>query len=177
MQITTAYRPKIETIEQAAVTLQGVAAVTPLMESFRLSKQFDAKVFLKREDLQIVRSYKIRGAFNKINSLNHNEKKNGIVCASAGNHAQGVAFSCKALQIKGTIFMPSPTPKQKVEQVKMFGESYINVVLDGDTFDDSYQLAISECKRLNKTFIRQTQVMYKHKSEGERKGYCKICTL
>lgn len=153
MQITTAYRPKIETIEQAAVTLQGVAAVTPLMESFRLSKQFDAKVFLKREDLQIVRSYKIRGAFNKINSLNHNEKKNGIVCASAGNHAQGVAFSCKALQIKGTIFMPSPTPKQKVEQVQMFGEEYADIVLIGDTFDDAYKAAMQFCDAHQATFV------------------------
>ena len=81
------------------------------------------------------------------------EIENGIVCASAGNHAQGVALSCKLLEIKGTIFMPSPTPNQKIEQVRMFGEDFIDIVLLGDTFDDSYHAAKSECERLNKTFI------------------------
>ena len=107
----------------------------------------------KREDLQQVRSYKIRGAYNKMSTLNDTEVENGIVCASAGNHAQGVALSCKLLKVKGTIFMPSPTPNQKIEQVKMFGEDFINVVLVGDTFDDSYEVAKLECERLNKTFI------------------------
>jgi len=107
----------------------------------------------KREDLQQVRSYKIRGAYNKMSTLNDTEIENGIVCASAGNHAQGVALSCKLLKVKGTIFMPSPTPNQKIEQVKMFGENFINVVLVGDTFDDSYEVAKLECERLNKTFI------------------------
>ena len=107
----------------------------------------------KREDLQQVRSYKIRGAYNKMASLSASEVENGIVCASAGNHAQGVALSCKLLKIKGTIYMPAPTPKQKVEQVKMFGEEYIEIILAGDTFDDSYHLAMKECERLSKAFI------------------------
>ena len=111
------------------------------------------QIYFKREDLQQVRSYKIRGAYNKMSSLTEAEDENGIVCASAGNHAQGVALSCKLLKIKGTIYMPSPTPNQKVEQVKMFGEDYIDVVLVGDTFDDAYHAAMEECERLNKTFI------------------------
>ena len=79
--------------------------------------------------------------------------ENGIVCASAGNHAQGVALSCKLLKIKGTIFMPTPTPNQKIEQVNMFGDNYIDIVLHGDTFDDAYHAAMQACEQLNKTFI------------------------
>ena len=89
-----------------------------------------------------------------MSSLTKAEAEKGIVFASAGNHAQGVALSCKLLKIKGTIFMPSPTPNQKVEQVKMFGEEYIEVVLIGDTFDDAYHAAMEDCKRLNKVIIR-----------------------
>ncbi len=110
-------------------------------------------MFFKREDLQSVRSYKIRGAYNKISSLSAAQIENEIVCASAGNHAQGVALSCKLLKIKGTIFMPSPTPNQKIEQVKMFGEDYIDVVLVGDTFDDANSAAVEACEKMNKTFI------------------------
>ena len=93
---------------------------TPLMFSPRLSKKYKAQIFLKREDLQTVRSYKIRGAFNLIQSLSEKEKKAGIVCASAGNHAQGVAFTCHLLKIKGTIFMPITTPEQKVYKTQQF---------------------------------------------------------
>ena len=149
----TVYRPTLKSIEAAAEKLKGIASVTPLMRNARYSKQFEANVYFKREDLQEVRSYKIRGAYNKISSLNASQKENEIVCASAGNHAQGVAISCKLLKIKGTIFMPTPTPNQKIEQVKMFGEDYIDVVMVGDTFDDAYHSAMEECERLNKTFI------------------------
>ncbi|WP_397364103.1 threonine ammonia-lyase IlvA [Olleya sp. R77988] len=153
MEQTTTYRPTLEAIEAAAEKLNGIASVTPLMKNARYSKQFDANVFFKREDLQEVRSYKIRGAYNKISSLNASQIENEIVCASAGNHAQGVAISCKLLKIKGTIFMPSPTPNQKIEQVKMFGEDYVDVILVGDTFDDAYHAAIEQSEALNKTFI------------------------
>ncbi len=108
---------------------------------------------MKREDLQLVRSYKIRGAFNKMSSLSKEELAKGVVCASAGNHAQGVALSCKKLRVKGTIFMPSPTPKQKIEQVKMFGKSYIDVQLVGDSFDDAYHNAKSYCQETGASFI------------------------
>jgi threonine dehydratase len=149
----TTYRPTLEAVEAAANKLKGIATVTPLMKNARYSKHFGANIFFKREDLQEVRSYKIRGSYNKISSLNATQIENEIVCASAGNHAQGVAISCKLLKIKGTIFMPSPTPNQKVEQVKMFGEDYVDVVLVGDTFDDAYHAAMKQCEALNKTFI------------------------
>ena len=142
-----------EHVKTAKENLQGVAAHTPCSFSFNLSDRFGADIFLKREDLQQVRSYKIRGAYNKISSLSEDEKKRGIVCASAGNHAQGVAYSCKLLNIQGTIYMPATTPKQKVKQVQLFGKDMINVVLDGDTFDDSYHKAISFCQDQNSVFV------------------------
>ncbi len=147
------YVPELKDVQLAAKNLKGVAIETPLSYNLRYSKQYHSKVYFKREDLQQVRSYKIRGAYNKMSSLNHEEKSKGIVCASAGNHAQGVALSCKVLQIKGSIFMPSPTPKQKIEQVKMFGEDYIDIVLVGDSFDDAYNAAIKQCNELEKIFI------------------------
>ena len=97
-----AYYPNIKDIEAAAETIRKVARVTPLDESIRLSKQYDANILLKREDLHRVRSYKIRGAFNKISSLTKEQLSKGVVCASAGNHAQGVAFACNHLGINGT---------------------------------------------------------------------------
>ncbi|WP_179374629.1 threonine ammonia-lyase IlvA [Winogradskyella wichelsiae] len=150
---TNIYKPTLKAVEAAAERLRGIAHVTPLIKNAQYSKLFDANVYFKREDLQEVRSYKIRGAYNKISSLSPIQTENEIVCASAGNHAQGVAISCKLLKIKGTIFMPSPTPNQKIEQVKMFGEDYVTVVLVGDTFDDASHAAMEECQRLNKTFI------------------------
>lgn len=149
----TTYLPKLKDIQAAASALKTVAAVTPLSQHLRFSKAYNCNISFKREDLQPVRSYKIRGAYNKMASLNASQKENGIVCASAGNHAQGVALSCKLLQIKGVIYMPTPTPQQKIEQVKMFGEEYIDIVLKGDTYDDAYEAAIKECEELNRTFI------------------------
>ncbi|MGB3606957.1 threonine ammonia-lyase, partial [Psychroserpens sp.] len=131
----------------------GIAAVTPLITNMQYSKRYSCNILLKREDLQQVRSYKIRGAYNKMSSLTASDIENGIVCASAGNHAQGVALSCKLLKIQGTIFMPSPTPKQKIEQVQFFGEDYIEVILEGDSYDDAYFAAMNQCEKLNKTFI------------------------
>lgn len=128
----------VQSIENAAEKLKSVVRKTPLELSKRLSEQYNAKVYLKREDLQEVRSFKIRGAYNKIVSLPDEEKARGVVCASAGNHAQGVAYSCAELQIHGTIFMPAGTPKQKVRRVKKFGNGYVEVVLTGETFDDAY---------------------------------------
>ncbi len=147
------YFPKLTAIQQAAATLKEVVAVTPLQENFNLSRQFDANIFLKREDLQQVRSYKIRGAYNKISSLTEEELTNGIVCASAGNHAQGVALACRKKEIYGTIYMPAPTPKQKVEQVKMFGGDFVDIRLIGDTFDDAYKAAKLLSDSLQKTFV------------------------
>jgi threonine dehydratase len=153
MQTKQIYFPSLENVKAAAKNLEGVAYKTPLNENSNLSKQFDANILFKREDLQVVRSYKIRGAYNKMSSLDAVQKQRGIVCASAGNHAQGVALSCKLLKIKGTIFMPSPTPNQKINQVKMFGEDFIEVVIEGDTFDDAFYAAKKACDAKNKIFI------------------------
>jgi len=148
-----AYFPNINDIKIAAETIKQVATATPLSQSIRYSKQYNANVLLKREDLHRVRSYKIRGAFNKISSLKQEERKKGVVCASAGNHAQGVAFACNHLQIQGVIYMPSVTPKQKIEQTKMFGGDMVEIVLEGDTFDDSSKAAIAFCKKERKVFV------------------------
>ena len=147
------YFPTVKAIKSAAEKLQGIAWISPLEEHQRFSDKYYCKMLFKREDLQQVRSYKIRGAYNKISSLTKEETKNGIVCASAGNHAQGVALSCQILKIKGKIFMPAPTPNQKVDQVKMFGKEFVEVVLVGDTFDDSYNKAIEECEQYNKPLV------------------------
>lgn len=147
------YFPSLQDISKAKLTLSEILAPTPLMPNMHLSKEYGANVLLKREDLQIVRSYKIRGAYNKIRSLSPQQLANGVVCASAGNHAQGVAFSCKHLGIKGSIYMPTTTPKQKIEQVRMFGDGFIEIVLTGDTFDASNASAIEFCKETGKTFI------------------------
>jgi threonine dehydratase len=151
--IKSTFIPSLEAVKTAELKLRGVARQTPLEQNANLSEEFGAAIFLKREDLQIVRSYKIRGAYNKISSLAETELACGVVCASAGNHAQGVAYSCAKLRINGKIFMPTPTPNQKVRQVKMFGREFVEVILTGDTFDDAYTAALEACKRDGTTFI------------------------
>tara|TARA_R110001632_G_scaffold1883_1_gene8372 strand:+ start:42738 stop:44000 length:1263 start_codon:yes stop_codon:yes gene_type:complete len=153
MNTEVTYKPTIEAVNEAANNLREVVLKTPLVKNEQYSKEFQSTILFKREDLQQVRSYKIRGAFNKISSLTSEQREKGIVCASAGNHAQGVALSCKLLKIHGVIYMPSPTPKQKINQVKMFGEEYVEVVLIGDSFDDAQYAAKLESERLQKTFI------------------------
>ena len=153
MKTLKKYMPSLDDVKQARCRIQEVVTPTPLQLNLTASNKIGAQVYLKREDLQLVRSYKIRGAYNKISSLTNEERANGVVCASAGNHAQGVAFSCKKLQIKGTIFMPVPTPNQKVEQVRLFGGEFCDIKLVGDTFDDSYNEAIQNAELENKTFV------------------------
>ena len=150
---STKYFPRTEDIDHAADVLAEILEPTPFQKNNNLSDIYDAKVYLKREDLQMVRSYKIRGAYNKIRTLAPEVLKYGIVCASAGNHAQGVAFSCNKLRIMGSIFMPTTTPKQKIEQVRMFGKEYIDIVLTGDTFDAANDAAIKFAKKSGRTFI------------------------
>ncbi|MBO7268683.1 MAG: pyridoxal-phosphate dependent enzyme, partial [Bacteroidales bacterium] len=125
----TQYFPQLHKISQAKITLGEIRSPTPLASNPYLSGKFGSDVMLKREVLQIVRSYKIRGAYNKIRNLSEQQRQAGVVCASAGNHAQGVAFSCNKLGIQGYIYMPKTTPKQKIEQVRMFGNSNIEIVL------------------------------------------------
>lgn len=143
----------VEKVYQARMRLKNVATHTPLMHNLNLSEYYNCKVLLKREDLQVVRSYKIRGAYNKMASLDAEQLTNGVVGASAGNHAQGLALACRKLQVAGKIYMPSTTPKQKIKKVRSFGKSYIEVVLTGDTFDDSYQKAMEDAKQNDKVFI------------------------
>jgi len=133
--------------------LKGVVKRTPLIYNASLSDKYECEIYLKREDLQIVRSYKIRGAYNKISQLDADQMAKGVVCASAGNHAQGVALSCKLLGIKGVIFMPEITPKQKVKQTEMHGNGNIEIVLTGDTFDDCLREALTYTEAHGMAFI------------------------
>ena len=143
----------LDRIQKANTNIKGVVKATPLQFVQSLSERHNANIFLKREDLQVVRSYKLRGAYNKISSLDKDELKNGIVCASAGNHAQGVAFACKVLQVNGVIFMPVTTPMQKIQQVRMFGGEFVQIELVGDTFDESYHASMEYCKMQQSTFV------------------------
>lgn len=137
----------------AYARLQDVVKKTPLTYNHNLSRKYACDVYLKREDLQIVRSYKLRGAYNMMSLLPPNQLVKGVVCASAGNHAQGFAYSCKKLNVKGVVFMPIITPNQKVSQTKMFGEGFVEVKLIGDTFDDCAVAAKKYTEEHGLTFI------------------------
>ena len=137
----------------AYARLQDVVKKTPLTYNHNLSRRYGCDVYLKREDLQIVRSYKLRGAYNMMSLLPPNQLVKGVVCASAGNHAQGFAYSCKKLNVKGVVFMPIITPNQKVSQTKMFGEGFVEVKLIGDTFDDCAVAAKKYTEEHGLTFI------------------------
>ena len=139
--------------KEAAERLKPVVTRTPLAFSHSLSKRYNCNVYLKREDLQVVRSYKLRGAYNMMSSLPADQLRKGVVCASAGNHAQGFAYSCKKLGVKGVVFMPIITPKQKVQQTKLFGEEFIEIKLVGDTFDDCAFAAKEYTEQNGLTFI------------------------
>lgn len=146
-------RVPLEDIVFAQHLLKDVVIRTPLQHSRVLSERYGCRVLLKREDLQAVRSFKLRGAYYLMKSLAAAQPLNGVVCASAGNHAQGVAYSCQTLGIPGKIYMPSTTPRQKVNQVRFFGGSMVEVILIGDTFDDAYAEAIAASLREQMPFI------------------------
>ncbi len=137
----------------AAQRLKNVVNRTPLQLNVNLSKKYQCNVYLKREDLQVVRSYKLRGAYNMMSSLSPEQLQRGVVCASAGNHAQGFAYSCKKLGAKGVVFMPVISPNQKISQTKMFGDNFIEVKLVGDTFDDCAIAAKKYTEEKGMTFI------------------------
>ena len=143
----------VEHILNAYHTLKDVVVHTPLQKNEYLSEKYGAHIYFKREDLQHVRSFKLRGAYFKIKKIEEQARQSGIVCASAGNHAQGVAFACAKLEIKGTIFMPKTTPKQKIDQVRMFGREFVDIMLEGDTFDDSAEQAQAFCTSHQQLFI------------------------
>ena len=153
MDTKSKYFPRLQDINRAKINLLDVILQTPLQKNLNLSDEFQANILLKREDLLVVRSYKLRGAYNKIAHLSVEELKNGVVCASAGNHAQGVAYSCQKLGIKGKIYMPTTTPQQKIKQVKMFGKDFVEVILSGDTFDDAQFSALEDSKKTGMAFI------------------------
>lgn len=142
-----------EDVEKAYEVLKSVVKHTPLEYDFYLSEKYHCNVYLKREDLQRVRSFKLRGAFYAISRLSAEQLEKGVVCASAGNHAQGVAYTCKRMTVPATIFMPTTTPQQKVSQVKFFGGSNVEVVLVGDTFDASATAAKEFAAAHGQTFI------------------------
>ena len=137
----------------AALRLKKIVNRTPLQFNHNLSRKYDCNIYLKREDLQVVRSYKLRGAYNMMSSLPKEQLQKGVVCASAGNHAQGFAYSCKKLNTKGVVFMPVITPNQKIKQTKMFGEDFIEVKLVGDTYDDCATAAKKYTEENYMTFI------------------------
>lgn len=137
----------------AYARLKDIVKKTPLTYNHNLSRKYGCDVYFKREDLQIVRSYKLRGAYNMMSLLPANQLAKGVVCASAGNHAQGFAYSCKKLNVQGVVFMPIITPNQKVSQTKMFGEGFVEVKLVGDTFDDCAVAAKKYTDEHELTFI------------------------
>ena len=128
-------------IDAAAVRLEGIANRTPLQLCHRLKAEHGANILLKREDLQAVRSYKIRGAYNLISQLTPEQRAHGVICASAGNHGQGVAQACAELGVKATIFVPTTTPRQKRERMLALGGDFVKLMVVGDTYDDSSRAA------------------------------------
>lgn len=140
-------------IAQAQMDVKEVASRTPLQHNRVLSSRYGCNVWLKREDLQVVRSFKLRGAYHLIKSLPAERLARGVVCASAGNHAQGVAYSCATLGIPGKIYMPSTTPRQKINQVAFFGGPDVEIILTGDTFDDAFREAIAASRKDDLAFI------------------------
>ena len=124
-----------------------------MQKNERLSEKYDCQVYVKREDLQHVRSFKLRGAYYKIKTIETEAREKGVVCASAGNHAQGVAYACAHLGIDAKIFMPQTTPKQKINQVKMFGREFVEIILVGDTFDDTSAKAVECANAEDRIFI------------------------
>lgn len=149
----TDYQLSAVEVATAAKRLQGVAKETALEHSDRLSGDLGVDVYLKREDLQLCRSFKVRGAYNKIASLSPQQQQRGVVCASAGNHAQGVAYACAALQIHGKIFLPSNTPRQKRDRIKTIGGQWVERIIVNGGFDQANELARACAESENLVFV------------------------
>jgi threonine dehydratase len=142
-----------ELVEQAASRLAGVITRTPLEPNARLSSRVDARVWLKREDQQTVRSYKIRGAYNFIVQLDDATRARGVVCASAGNHAQGLAYACRRLGANGRVYVPGTTPRQKRERIATLGGAHIEVIVVGETYEDAFAAANDDARRTGATLV------------------------
>ncbi|AHM63505.1 threonine dehydratase [Flammeovirgaceae bacterium 311] len=152
MENSTAFLD-IAGVERAAKNLKGIIYKTPLLQNHSLSQAYGANIYFKREDLQVVRSYKIRGAYNKMSGLPRTDNGPEVVCSSAGNHAQGFAYACQLLGLKGYVFMPSNTPAQKVDKVRLFGKEWVEVVLTGNTYDDTFKAAREFSDSRGSTFV------------------------
>ncbi|CAM3154174.1 MULTISPECIES: threonine ammonia-lyase IlvA [Corynebacterium] len=153
-QSTSNYQPvHAADIQAAQAKISSVIEPTPLQYCPRLSQQYGADVYLKREDLQDVRSYKIRGAYYNISRLSAEQRAAGVVAASAGNHAQGVAYACRALGIQGKIFVPKPTPKQKRDRIMVHGGDNVELVVTGNTFDEAAEAARADARERGATII------------------------
>jgi len=144
---------RLDEIHEAGIRIQSHVLRTPFELNARLSRRYNSNVFLKREDQQEIRSFKVRGALNKLLSLSTEQKSRGVVCASAGNHAQGVAYACHKLKVKGDVFLPLKTPAQKVSQVRFFGGEWVRIVLVGEAFDDTCIQAVKFQTEHDKIFV------------------------
>ena len=140
-------------IKKAKNAMKDVVKTTSLQKNKIYSDFYSSNIFLKREDQQKVKSFKIRGAYNKINSLSMDKINKGIVCASAGNHAQGFALTCKLQRIKGFVFMPRITPRLKIDKVKEFGGEFVEIILTGKDFYEAYDKSVVFCSQKKLNFI------------------------
>lgn len=153
-------------IEVAAGVLAKVATKTPLQKSERLSSEVGRPVYLKREDLQICRSFKVRGAYVRMAAMDEDERKAGVVCASAGNHAQGVAYACAHLGIKGTIFLPASTPRQKRKRIATIGGKWVEPVIVAGDFDEANRVAAKAAKEGGKVYVHPYDDPYTIAGQG-----------
>ncbi len=153
-------------IEVAAGVLAKVASKTPLQKSERLSSEVGRPVYLKREDLQICRSFKVRGAYVRMAAMDEDERKAGVVCASAGNHAQGVAYACSKLGIKGTIFLPASTPRQKRKRIATIGGKWVEPVIVVGDFDEANRVAAAAAKEGGKVYVHPYDDPYTIAGQG-----------
>jgi threonine dehydratase len=140
-------------VDAAATRIAGVVTPTPLQLSDRLSATTGANVYLKREDLQTVRSYKLRGAYNLLVQLSDQELAAGVVCSSAGNHAQGFAYACRTLGIRGRVYVPAKTPKQKRDRIRYHGGEFIELIVGGSTYDLAAEAALADVERTGATLV------------------------
>jgi threonine dehydratase len=140
-------------IDAAAKRIAGVVTPTPLQFSDRLSATTGASVYLKREDLQVVRSYKLRGAYNLLVQLSDEELAAGVVCSSAGNHAQGFAYACRSLGVHGRVYVPAKTPKQKRDRIRYHGGDFIELIVGGSTYDLAAEAALADVARTGATLV------------------------
>ena len=140
-------------IDAAAKRIAGVVTPTPLQFSDRLSATTGASVYLKREDLQVVRSYKLRGAYNLLVQLSDEELAAGVVCSSAGNHAQGFAYACQSLGVHGRVYVPAKTPKQKRDRIRYHGGDFIELIVGGSTYDLAAEAALADVARSGATLV------------------------